>query len=81
MRFQLTIELDNAGMSTSVDLATALRNVAKRIERNDYVETCEDDGGEIITRHIQDSNGNNVGKWSVWDELTSMETPSNKVSE
>jgi hypothetical protein len=60
-------------MCGSDDLASALRKVAQRIQDNEYVETCEDECGEMITRGIQDVNGNRVGKWSV--ENTSMETP------
>jgi hypothetical protein len=70
MKFSLSIDLGNASMHTSVDLATA-----NRIEDNGYVETCEDEYGEMITRGIQDVNGNHVGSWSVWDESTSMTTP------
>jgi len=75
MKFRLTINLGNAGMSTSEHVANALRAVAKRVENNEYVETCEDDMGELITRGIDDDNGNRVGEWSLCDEETSMETP------
>lgn len=75
MRFTLNIDLDNAGMTYSTQVAGALRKVADRIESNQYVETCEDNGGELITRGIMDENGNTCGSWSVWDELTSMEKP------
>jgi len=75
MIFKLTIELGNSSMCGSDDLASALRKVAQRIQDNEYVETCEDELGECITRGIHDNNGNRVGEWNVLDELTSMETP------
>lgn len=76
MKFKLEIDLGNVNMCTSADLADALRSVAKCVEHYGYVEYVKGDiVGELITRGIQDENGNTCGSWSVWDELTSMEKP------
>jgi hypothetical protein len=57
--FTLEIELGNDMMSDSKDVATALRQVALRIERNQY------DMGEPLVRAIMDENGNSVGSWKI----------------
>ena len=53
--FTLTIQLGNAAMETSDDVAEALRRVADKMERNGF-------DGRIV-----DLNGNTVGKYEAED--------------
>ena len=67
MKFTLKIDLGNAAMLTGEDIAGALREVARKIERE---ATCSvnDDGEEQIDETgggIIDDNGNRVGSWAV----------------
>ena len=58
MKFILEIELGNAEMRTSGQVAHALIDVASRIMNNRYPASKE------IERGIMDANGNCVGNWS-----------------
>jgi hypothetical protein len=58
-RFVLEIDLGNEMMSDSKDVATALRQVALRIERNQYAMD------EELVRGIMDENGNTCGSWRI----------------
>jgi hypothetical protein len=61
--FTLNIELGNEAMQTGLDVAEALKKVAKKI----YMFGGEDEligcGGKIM-----DGNGNSVGSWQVSDD-------------
>lgn len=52
-RFTLTIETGNEAMQDNTDVARALIDVAKRLERD-----AREDYGVIL-----DANGNRVGTW------------------
>ena len=56
----LRIALGNDAMSTSADVAAALRKVASRLEEKAYLEDKE---LESLTRGIMDTNGSTVGEW------------------
>ena len=61
MKFSMTVNLGNAAMSTSDDLAALLRDVASKIESNSYVEDVLQDESEHYKRNAFDTNGNRVG--------------------
>lgn len=52
-RFELVIELGNDEMQTTSDIASALRSVAKQLDRGKNY-------GKIM-----DANGNSVGEFSI----------------
>ncbi len=61
--FTLNIELGNEAMQTGLDIAEALKKVAKKIYmcgEGDELIGC---GGKIM-----DYNGNSVGLWQVSDD-------------
>ncbi len=57
--FTLTITLGNSEMETPMHVAKALREVAKKLERDYNALSCANDG------KIMDVNGNSVGSWEV----------------
>lgn len=59
-KFTLTIELGNEAMQTGADIATALREVADKMDSAYGHHAIEADNGRI-----RDLNGNTVGKWWV----------------
>jgi hypothetical protein len=57
MKFVLSINLGNDAMIDSLDVAQALRDVAKVLSR---------DGGDAIEHGVvRDANGNTIGEWST----------------
>lgn len=56
----LRIRLGNDAMSTSTDVAAALRKVASRLEEKGYLE---DEEMQSLVRGIMDTNGSTVGEW------------------
>lgn len=54
------IEIGNDGMMTSAQVAEALRNIAKRLEDNRYLENEE---CFQLSRGVMDANGNTIGEW------------------
>lgn len=68
MKFTLTITLGNAAMQTGDDVATALREVAKKVERIGEVEEhVEHTMDSVHGNRIGDLNGNKVGVWGFED--------------
>jgi hypothetical protein len=55
--FRLTINLGNAAMGTTDDVAEALENLAERLRKDGRSRPKIDSG------HIRDINGNTVGEW------------------
>lgn len=55
--FTLTIELGNEAMQTGYDVADLLRELASKIEDDDFTRV---DGGRC-----RDINGNTVARWEV----------------
>lgn len=51
--FTVKIELGNGAMSNCIDVANALRDVANKVERGQFMGK------------IKDINGNTVGSWSI----------------
>lgn len=58
MKFTLEIELGNEAMQTAEDVASKLRDIARR------VDSCTFDSVEGPYK-ILDTNGNTVGSWAV----------------
>jgi hypothetical protein len=58
MRFTLSIDLGNAAMQTSGDVADALMGVISKIMESEELEP-----GHATS--IMDVNGNRVGQWKV----------------
>ena len=69
MTFNLTIELGNAAMQNTFDIAEALQRAAKDVKV--YAENEADEDGEEVAAlccddvPIRDLNGNKVGTWSI----------------
>lgn len=58
MIFKLTIDSGgNEAMQTSAEVADALRNVAERVGRYEFIVVNQGNGAVV------DANGNAVGKW------------------
>lgn len=55
MKFVLIIELGNAGMTNSQQVAEALRKTADKVQ---HARVRSHEGGKIM-----DVNGNSVGEW------------------
>ena len=67
--FSLSIELGNEGMNCAKDVAQALREIAKRLERNDPEETGD-------CAKVYDINGNAVGSWDYDHQPEEDDDPS-----
>ena len=67
MEFKLTIELGDAAMSSSEDIAVVLRRIANQFEENRYVERG-DSNGDYASAVVRDLNGNKVGEWELSGE-------------
>lgn len=77
MKFQLAIELGNAAMQDSHDVAKALRGVADRLSK--FIST--DWSPYALDGTIKDDNGNTVGRWEVkgdfeWNPVVEQLKPS-----
>lgn len=75
MTFTLQIELGNEAMNNPLDVAVALRNIAKRLESDDM-------GGDPTeaTGNVRDSNGNHVGEWIYTNEDAESDDLSDECS-
>lgn len=71
LNLKVSINLGNEAMRTSYDVASALQVIGE-----DLIDVWMHEYGEVLTRIVNqtifDRNGNDVGRWAIFDVPTEV---------